>query len=485
MSVSNENVKETYNGNGSTIYWPITFEYADPEHIAVYLTDDDGVTGDKLESDYTVDEENERVIYPDPMNEELILPEGWKITLKRETPLIQNYQPSTQSFNPADIEPALDKTMMAIAEIKEENSRTIKANITEDGADYTLPSPAQGLVIGWDLTDGTRLVNYTNPGAAAAEAEAFAAEAKALVEGAGSTIGQIQSDLDTAESKIETLETEIEPAKLNFDVTQTVYAGSVDEDGKPSFLTAGTGLSVNLSASVDDPVIIVFDYGINKYGTVCFSHEITANIEGAWSDLPVNETCYLYEDRNVLTGEFTRGYSLLAPNYVDRGNPATTDDQHTFRIDKRKMYVGDGSEASVVQRVFVGECTTNADSVTSVICYAIQGKYDSGWFNVASNQEYSKNYNIGSGLDDLIVYGWVRTDSTKKKRLINNLSSGGYSGLAANNAGEILAVLNNLVYLRTSHSLHPSYSTGVNDTSRYPDVDAGSGEARIFVKRGF
>jgi hypothetical protein len=177
MSVSNENVKETYSGNGVTIYWPITFEYADPNHIAVYLTDDDGVTGDKLESDYTVDEENERVIYPDPLNEELILPEGWKITLKRETPLVQNYQPSTQNFNPADIEPALDKTMMAIAEIKEENGRTIKANITENGVDYTLPSPAQGLVVGWDLTDGTRLVNYTNPGAAAAEAEAFAAEA--------------------------------------------------------------------------------------------------------------------------------------------------------------------------------------------------------------------------------------------------------------------------------------------------------------------
>lgn len=211
MSVSNENVKETYNGNGLTIYWPITFEYSAPEHIAVYLTDDDGVTGDKLESDYTVDEENERVIYPDPMNEELILPEGWKITLKRETPLIQNYQPSTQSFNPADIEPALDKTMMAIAEIKEETGRTIKANITEADTNYTLPSPAQGMVVGWDLTDGTRLVNYTNPGAAAAEAEAFAAEAKALVEGAGSTIEQIQSDLDTVESKVETLETDIEP----------------------------------------------------------------------------------------------------------------------------------------------------------------------------------------------------------------------------------------------------------------------------------
>jgi hypothetical protein len=396
MSVSNENVKETYNGNGSTIYWPITFEYADPNHIAVYLTDDDGVTGDKLESDYTVDEENERVIYPDPLNEELILPEGWKLTLKRETPLVQNYQPSTQSFNPADIEPALDKTMMAIAEIKEENGRTIKVNITEADVNYTLPSPAQGLVIGWDLTDGTRLVNYTNPGAAAAEAEAFAAEAKALVEGAGSTIGQIQSDLDTVKSKVETLETDIEPAKLNFNVTQTVYAGPVDANGQPSFLTAGTGLSVNLSASVDDPVIIVFDYGINKYGTVCFSHEITADIEGAWSDLPVNETCYLYEDRNVLTGEFTRGYSLLAPNYVDRGNPAITNDQHTFRIDKRKMYVGDGSEASVVQRVFVGECTTNSDSVTSVICYAIQGKYESKFIPVTIATTYTINHNIGT-----------------------------------------------------------------------------------------
>jgi hypothetical protein len=39
------------------------------------------------------------------------------------------------------------------------------------------------MVVGWDLTDGTRLVNYTNPGAAAAEAEAFA-------EAAGESAGE-------------------------------------------------------------------------------------------------------------------------------------------------------------------------------------------------------------------------------------------------------------------------------------------------------
>jgi hypothetical protein len=274
--------------------------------------------------------------------------------------------------------------------------------------------------------------------------------------------------------------------RVHVPVRQTVLSGHIDPaTNLPAFLVAGSGLSINILAS-STPLIIAFAYNLNKlFGQIDFVKSIDQDIPSAWSALPPNQTCYLYVDRNIDTGVLTYGYSLFAPVYQNLAPETPSTDQHWFDLNSYYMKRWNGTAWENKQRVFVGECTTNADSVTSVVCYAIQGKYDSGWFAVGANQEYSKNYNIGSGLDDLIVYGWVRTDSTKKKRVINNLSSGGYTGLVDNDAGEILAIQNNSVYLRTAKCLHPSYRTGSSDTSRYPDADSGSGQARIFVKRGF
>jgi hypothetical protein len=269
-------------------------------------------------------------------------------------------------------------------------------------------------------------------------------------------------------------------------VRQTVIQGQVDANGQANFLQAGsTPLTIDILAD-SIPLILSFAYGNNTtYGPVNFIESIESNQTAFWSNLPSNQAfIQLYIDRNISTGELTGGYTLLETAYGLAPSHANTKHWYDYN-NTAYMKVSDGSNWSNVQRIMIGECTTDADSVTSVVCYALKGQYDSEWFNVASNQEYSKNHSIGRGIDDLIVYGWVRTDSTKKKRVINNLSSGGYSGLAGNDAGDILAVLDNSVYLRTAGKLHPSYATGVNDTSRYPDVDAGSGQARIFVKRGF
>lgn len=273
--------------------------------------------------------------------------------------------------------------------------------------------------------------------------------------------------------------------RIHFDVRQTVVSGLVSAvDGLPNFLVATSGINVNILGAAT-PLVIALAYGFGIYGQIDYPGIIDEDIPSAWSALPPNQTCYLYVDRNIETGALTYGYSLFAPVYQNLAPATPSTDQHWFDLNLFYMKRYSGTEWENKQRVFVGECVTDASSVTSVTCYAIQGKYDSGWFAVEANQEYSKNYNIGSGLDDLIVYGWVRTDSTKKMRLINNLSSGGYSGEPNNDAGEILAIQNNSVYLRTARRLHPSHYTGSNDTSRYPDVDAGAGQARIFVKRGF
>lgn len=48
---------------------------------------------------------------------------------------------------------------------------------------------------------------------------------------------------------------------------QTVLSGSVDANGYANFLSAGTGLAVDLDAT-PDPVIVTFAQGFHEYGTL-------------------------------------------------------------------------------------------------------------------------------------------------------------------------------------------------------------------------
>lgn len=64
------------------------------------------------------------------------------------------------------------------------------------------------------------------------------------------------------------------------------------------------------------------------------------------------------------------------------------------------MKVYNGSSWDEKQRVFLGEAVTGASSVTSVITYALQGRYDSDWFSVSANTNYTKDHNIGIYIPD-------------------------------------------------------------------------------------
>lgn len=178
-------------------------------------------------------------------------------------------------------------------------------------------------------------------------------------------------------------------------VRQTVLAGSVDANGLANFLAIGTGLAVNLLATAT-PLVAAFAAGFGATGEVDYIGQITADVSAAWSALAASTTNYLYIDRNTSTGALTYGSTTLAPAYQYGGSPSTGNGQHTFRIDEMKMYAGNGSAASAVQRVFVGEAVTNASNVTSVTAYALQGRYDSGRFAISASSSYAKAHNIGT-----------------------------------------------------------------------------------------
>jgi hypothetical protein len=180
MSLSNTSIKNTYSGNGSTIYFPYTFtlpSLSTGSEVAVYITNSDGVTGNKLTSGYTVDLDNQRVIYPDPYSEESVLASGYKITLTRETPKVQTMKYTGQSFNPKSIEKSLDKTVMMVQEMNDKVSRTLVTNITSE-ANYGLPEAEAEKVLGWNAA-GNGLINYDNPAAAELKAIESATSAAA------------------------------------------------------------------------------------------------------------------------------------------------------------------------------------------------------------------------------------------------------------------------------------------------------------------
>jgi hypothetical protein len=266
--------------------------------------------------------------------------------------------------------------------------------------------------------------------------------------------------------------------RIHVPVRQTVLHGLTDTGtGSPVFLQTGSGLAVDLAAT-STPLIVAFAYNFDSdYGALDYIGKVTADVTGAWSSLPANQTCYLYVDRNIDTGVLTYGYSLFAPAYrtLPPGTPAT--DQHWFDLNSFYMKRYSGTAWENKQRVFVGECVTGASTVTSVICYALRGYYDSGWFNVATQNEYTKNHNIKSGdASDINVWGYIRANSGSAMRLINNvnLTDGSVGG------GDIVTIYDKSVYIKSSLVLHPI----IEGTTYHPGWIT-TGEARIFAKRGW
>lgn len=260
-------------------------------------------------------------------------------------------------------------------------------------------------------------------------------------------------------------------AKIHVPVRQTVLQGNVDVNGQANFLQIGTGLSINLLASTT-PLILAFAYGFDTtYGQIDYVSSITTDQTAFWSSLPANQSfIQLYIDRNITTGVLTGGYTLKETAYGLA--PLHFDTQHWYDYSNTTfMKVSDGNSWSNVQRIMVGECTTDVSSVTSVVGYAIQGKYDSEWFPVSLEQEIVKSCNIDGDFD---IWGYIRfADGYKELKIGTMQYDDGYT------YGSVLARYKNNIYLRAGTS-RLNIISGIN----YPD-EFFSGQARIFAKRVF
>lgn len=95
-------------------------------------------------------------------------------------------------------------------------------------------------------------------------------------------------------------------------VRNTVVAGAVDSKFQANFLSAGSGLAVNLAATAT-PVVYTFYASNDESGEVNHRYKIAADVTAQWSSLTANATNYLYVERNTSTGALAYGATLIPP----------------------------------------------------------------------------------------------------------------------------------------------------------------------------
>ena len=125
-------IKQIYQGDGETTQFPFQFPFADATHVKVALYTIATGTETKLTSDYYVDENASKVIYPGyppgeaPASSEQppVLTSAQKIIIYRETPVTQK-EDLGEKHPLTIIEDMVDKNTMILQETKEKIGRAV------------------------------------------------------------------------------------------------------------------------------------------------------------------------------------------------------------------------------------------------------------------------------------------------------------------------------------------------------------------------
>lgn len=96
-------------------------------------------------------------------------------------------------------------------------------------------------------------------------------------------------------------------------IRQSVQCGSVDTNGLANWLTAGTGLQVNLTATAA-AVALAFAAGFTSFGASDLVTQLTADAVSQFAALPANNTSFLAADYVSATA-FTGSNTLTPPQY--------------------------------------------------------------------------------------------------------------------------------------------------------------------------
>jgi hypothetical protein len=160
MSISNENNRNDYTGNGATSTYSFTFKILDEDDITVTVRNTSGVeTTLVITTDYTVTgvgiEAGGSITLVNSGQAWLTsgsLTSSYALTIRRVLTFVQEYEFSSQStFLPERHEEAYDRVVMLAQQNEQATNGSIRLPETEDPEDYDLRLPSEALRAGYVL----------------------------------------------------------------------------------------------------------------------------------------------------------------------------------------------------------------------------------------------------------------------------------------------------------------------------------------------
>lgn len=212
MTVASSTNKITYAGNGSTRKWPFTFKVLDPSHLQVIVTDTNGAET-TLSAGYSVDLDDNVVTYPiDDLQDPL--PSGYKITLLRWLPIVQELDLKNQSNYEAEaLEREYDYLTMTVQQLKEITDRSLVFPVSSN-----------------DTARPEYLLNAMQT--ATSNAQKYAEQAKAHEESVSTTaseaISEVNSNTESALANIQEASDSADYALQTIDEKTTIVKNYAD-----------------------------------------------------------------------------------------------------------------------------------------------------------------------------------------------------------------------------------------------------------------
>ena len=156
MALANENYKDIYSGDASTLVFPYTFKILDEDEIEVIKYEVATGIETVLTAGYTVD--GVGVDAGGNITLAAVLTTAYNLILRRKVPYLQPADwEQNGSFSTAVLEAELDRQVMMVLQLKEILDRSVLQSAINENP-LILPVPLASKSIGWDPT-GTFLIN--------------------------------------------------------------------------------------------------------------------------------------------------------------------------------------------------------------------------------------------------------------------------------------------------------------------------------------
>jgi hypothetical protein len=265
-------------------------------------------------------------------------------------------------------------------------------------------------------------------------------------------------------------------------VRQSIQDAPVDANGRADFVTSSGLVVSGTGISGAAPLILAVTDNPNSLGQpVDRIIKITTN--PSWPTLATNTTSYLFiEDDGAGTLSYT--VSTLTPSYGQiRPSSPSTGQFHYDIWHRGRAVVWDGT--SWVERLIicVGEAVTGASTVTTLLSYAILGRWQTTQA-MTVNVEYNLTTKLGYPAHYQDVRGaYYNIGETNNATLAPN-GSGGYPMFSrvipGSFLGPDLVIRDNVIRIRT-HGVR-IWSGNLNSTTPYAFTSA---DAVIYINRTF